>query len=316
MKTKILRTVFLLALIFFLQYNSVLAEGKPPGFSISPSFQEINIQKDQASVPFSIEVKNTTGAPVVFRVSVLDFGTLDESGGVAFLGSSDNLKYSLASWVDLPNDTLVLNPGESQSVKGNIENKESLSPGGHYGAVFFKVEDNEKSASGGESSIAFNPSFASLLFVRKVGGEIYDLSLNSEDFAKSILVLPGQMKLRFRNSGNVHVAPRGTIEISDPLGRQVSKGIINADSSLILPETFRVFPVTLIKITPAVIPGRYTLEINYRYDGESDFSSEKIKFFLFPPIFTAALAVLIALAVYGFVFVLKKRKNGEKKKSK
>jgi len=306
--------VLFFSLTLFAPHNSTQAQEKQPGFSISPFFQEINVQKDQASAPFSIEVKNTTDNPAVFRVSVLDFGTLDESGGVAFLGSADNLKYSLASWISLSSDALVLKPGETQAIKGTIENRESLSPGGHYGAIFFKIEDADNNVTDNKQSpVTFDPSFASLLFVRKVGGETYGLNLNNKDFAKSIFTLPGWIKLRFQNTGNVHVIPRGTVEISDPWGRQVLKSIINNESSIILPETFRVFPGTFRQIVPVFVPGRYTLIVNYRYDGKNDFVSERVNFFLIPPIFMLVLIVLMFALAGHVLFKVKKRKKAELK---
>jgi hypothetical protein len=297
------------SLILSSHNNLAQAQEKQPGFLISPYFQEINLQKDQASAPFSIDVKNTTGNPAVFRVSVLDFGTLDESGGVAFLGSADNLKYSLASWVNLSNDTLVIKPGETQTVKGTIENKESLSPGGHYGAVFFKLEDNANVSDGKQDQVAFNPSFASLLFVRKVGGEIYGLNLNNKDFPKNIFILPSWIRLRFQNTGNVHVIPRGTAGITDPLGRLVLKSVINTESSIILPETFRLFSGKFSQIAPIFVPGHYALIVNYRYDGKDDFVSGKTYFFLIPPIFMLALVFLIAVVTGYIIFKNKKKKK-------
>lgn len=288
------------SLLFFRQINPAEAQDAQPGFSINPFYQSIDIQRDQQSVPFSVKLKNTTSVPAVFRVTILDFGTLDESGGVAFLGASDNLKYGLASWVKLPNDTLVLAPGEEQTVSGTIENRESLSPGGHYGAVFFKIEDNSGNmADGQKDAIAFNPSMASLLFVRKIGGEIYALNLDSFDFARNIFIQPDKLSLRFQNPGNVHIVPRGTAEVFDPLGRLIAKSIVNSDSGIILPETFRMFSAKFMSIAPAFIPGRYTMLINYRYDGKADFAPEHKSFFFIPPYFILAVLFLIGIVIFG-----------------
>ncbi|MDR3583242.1 MAG: hypothetical protein P4L62_02700 [Candidatus Pacebacteria bacterium] len=284
------------------------AQAAPSGFSITPFYQSIDLKKDQASAPFTINVKNTTAAPAVFRVSVLDFGTLDESGGVAFLGASDNLKYGLASWVNLSNDTLVLAPGEERQVDGTIENRESLSPGGHYGAVFFKIDDNGGNTADSQSdSIAFDPSLASLLFVRKTGGETYGLNLDSFEASKNIFTLPDQIRLRFQNTGNVHVVPRGTVEIFDPTGRMVAKSIINSESGIILPETFRLFPSKFMPISFAYLPGRYTMAIDYRYDGQDNFTTRKTIFFFVPLNFVGLVVLVIGLMVAVHVIHKKKK---------
>lgn len=303
--------LLILLLAFSAPVAGVRAEGQAMGFSISPFFQEISIGKDQTSAPFSVAVRNTTNAPVVFRLSVLDFGTLDESGGVAFLGASDNLKYSLASWVSLPDDTLVLPPGEARTVTGAIENRESLSPGGHYGALFFKIEED----GGGDSSqkIAFDPSFASLLFVRKIGGETYGLNLNRIDFPVNRFTVPDALKLRFQNTGNVHVTPRGTAEVTDPLGRLVLKSVVNGESGIVLPESFRVFPGKFFPVAPLLVPGRYILSVAYRYDGRDDFVTERRSFVLIPPLFLLAFGATLAGAGGAFVWLRNKRRLYAKK---
>lgn len=320
MKTekKFLALVFLAAGILFSQNNFAWAQDDAHGFSITPFFQEINVSKDQNKAPFSVEVKNNTAASMVFRVSVLDFGALDETGGVAFLGQSDNLKYGLASWISLQNDTLVINPGETQILKGDVENKDSLSPGGHYGAIFLKIEDNEK-ATDEKQSIALDPSFASLLFVRKTGGEIFGLDLKNKDYSRSIFILPDFVGLRFQNPGNVHVTPRGVVGITDPLGRTIQKGIINEQSGLVLPETFRLFTIKMLNLTKAFIPGRYALAVSYRYDGRDDFTLDNNSFIFIPPIFILSILVLIVFGI--FIYFYKKEKfnlfkNGYFKKRK
>ena len=309
-KNKFLLFIFLVVGILFLRNNYALAQNDAHGFSITPFFQEINISKDQNEVPFSIEVRNNTDTAIVLRVSVLDFGTLDESGGVAFLGQSDNLKYGLASWISLQNDTLVINPGETQNLKGNIENKDSLSPGGHYGAIYFKTEDNEK-ITDEKQNIAFDSSFASLLFVRKIGGEIFELNLNSKEYDSSVFNMPNSVKLRFQNSGNVHIAPRGIVEIADPFGRIVQKGIINEQSGIVLPETFRLFTIKMMDLTEAFVPGRYKLSIEYRYDGKDDFTKDISSFFFVPPIFILSILVLTAIGIAAYFRKKRKIKTNE-----
>jgi len=300
---------FIFAAMLF-RSQAVFADQGLAGFSINPFIQNIDIQKDQTGVPFSVAVTNNTGSQVNLDVSVLDFGTLDESGGVAFLGSSDNAKYSLASWITLSANTLVLAPQQSQTLTGSIKNDDSLSPGGHYGAVMFKIQDDSNANADQNDHVAFNPSFASLLFVRKIGGETYGLHLDSEQVAKNLFSLPDSITLRFQNTGNVHVTPRGDVELSDPLGRLVAKSFINEQSGIILPETSRVFPEKFLSIAPAFLPGRYTLKTNYRYDGLDIFSDSSQTFLLVPPLFILAVVILLlVLVAMGYVLAKKKRKT-------
>jgi len=308
MKKIFVSLFFVLSLTGFIT-NYAQAQDGAEGFSVNPFFQDVALEKDQAEKAFKVEIGNNTENTVVLKLSTLDFGVLDESGGVAFVGSAENLtnKYALASWISLDKDALVLNPGEKQSVRVTIQNKESLSPGGHYAAIMAKVDLSGDNNNGGSSEVALEPSFSSLIFVRKLGGEIYGLDLRDKEIAKSILGMPTAVRLRFQNTGNVHVAPRGIVTLSDPIGRMVKKAIINQDSGLILPESFRVFPTNLQEIAPAFIPGRYNLSVDYRFDGKEDFTIEQQSIFIIPAIDILALLIVIA-AGYVLVKIRRRRK--------
>jgi hypothetical protein len=307
-KKLIYLSILAIGALFFSKNALAEADQISKGFSVSPFFQELSVQEKDDKIPFTIEIKNNNELVTVFRISVLDFGALDESGGVAFLGSSDNLKYGLASWIILENDTVVIAPGETQTVKGSIENRDSLSPGGHYAAVYFKMEENENSVKDNKN-VALDTSFASLLFVRKIGGEIYGLNLNNVDFPFSIFKLPASVGLRFQNPGNVHVLPRGTIELTDPFGRKIQRGIINEQSAIILPETFRVFKTEMLKLTTAFVPGEYKLDVFYRFDGKTDFTRKNQSFFFVPPLFIGSVVSLLILIAGVISFIKKKNKK-------
>jgi hypothetical protein len=246
------------------------AQDAPGTLSVGPAFQEVVLGEGDLERAFSMKVSNTTGSVVALRLSVVDFGTLDESGGVAFLGAQDGFTdaYGLASWMRLESDALALGPGESQAVRVTVENRESLSPGGHYGAVVFHTEKTgDEPASRAGATVAMDQAFSSLVFVRKTGGETYGLELKEAEASPGLFRLPAKVRLRFRNQGNVHAVPRGLVTVTDPSGRIVRRGEINPESSVILPETFRSYAVALRPVEAAFLPGTYELKVRYRHDG-------------------------------------------------
>ncbi len=296
--------------LFFIKGDVALAQ-TVSGLTVNPVFQEVTLEGTKAE-PFSVAVTNGTDVLVTLRVSVLDFGSLDESGGVAFLGAQNDFekKYALAAWMQPEKDTLTLRPGETQSVRVTVENRDSLSPGGHYAALVFKAGDDTGSAAG-ENSIAVNQYFSTLVFVKKIGGEIYRMDLKDFDYApKNLFRFPRKTTLRFQNSGNVHLTPRGTVTVADPLGRTVAKGIVNEESALILPESLRLYPVTLKGLAANLIPGRYTLMITSRYDGREGFDTESTRFFFVPPL---AIVLVLGIAVIAGWCVWRWRKKSQKK---
>ncbi|MDO8241292.1 MAG: hypothetical protein Q7T51_04925 [Candidatus Moranbacteria bacterium] len=310
-------TVFAIILILGLivcTNNKASAQDEAKGFSITPFFREVVLSENSRVEKFELEVVNSRDFPAVFRISALDFGSLNETSGVAFAGSQDlNSKYNLASWISLERDAIVLAPGEKQIVRGTVENKEVLSPGGHYAAVVFKMENDGNDAM---SNVDLRPSVASLIFVRKMGGEIYGLNLKEHSIARSFWGLPTAVRLRFQNTGNVHLSPRGTVKVADMLGREVRRGIINEESSLILPETFRVFPTNLRNFVIAFIPGMYNIAIDYRYDGEEGFMTQQQQIFVVPMAFNIFFLIVVSIIGVYFGIRYKLKSNAKTNKHK
>lgn len=264
--------IFLFIFLLFCSFSlDVRAEGGGT-LSVSPLFIDISLGEGEKMKDFHLDVSNTTREPVVLRLSLVDFGSLNESGGIAFLGKDgggDN-RYALASWIVPERDVVTLLPDMTETLKFTVENRESLSPGGHYGAVLFSVEREGRSNQDTLSQVSVNPTFSALVFAKKEGGVQYKLDVKQWNFDQYSWRsgLPERMALRFQNSGNVDVTPRGRVIMTDPLGRLVAKGILNEDSARILPESFRMYRARLTSLFPCIIPGFYSVTTEYRFDGQ------------------------------------------------
>ena len=290
----------LMSLIFFVYPSLTLADStKTKGFTVSPPFQEVVVSKDQTKTSFFVEIANNGSLSQTLSLSIVDFGTLDESGGVAFLGSklSDwQKKYGLASWVSIEKDIVIIAPKSSEKINVTIDNKDSLSPGGHYAGLMGTLITD---ALSGKNTVGISQVFASLIFAKKIGGEKYDLLLNRADLNNFYpLKIPDEVKLRFQNRGNVHVTPRGTVTITDPFKRIVASGVINPESAIIIPESFRVYPVVVRAISPVFVPGRYTMTVQYRYDGKDSFS--KVQYSLY---FFGLFSIIAGFVILGLLLL-------------
>jgi hypothetical protein len=295
----------------FLPTEALHAQGVSGGLTISPAFQEVLLDEKATTKDFTVSVSNHSQTSVVLRVSVYDFGSLDESGGVAFLGGTNDLekKYALASWVRPAKDVLTIAPDTTETLSVTIENRDSLTPGGHYGAIAFKTEDAAVQESDGDM-VSVNQLFSTLVFVKKVGGEIYQLELKESSYTGNLVRLEDVLRLRFENSGNVHVVPRGRVEVTDPLGRLIAKGVINQESAIILPESLRAYSVRLASMARSFIPGRYTMTIAYRYDGLDAFTMSSLQFDFIPP---PAMLAFLAFIAGGWYVTKRRRQSGEKR---
>lgn len=279
------------------------------GFTVTPMIQEVILEEGEATETYTTTVTNETAALATFELSVIDFGSLDESGGVAFVGATGALeeKYALASWMQPETNELTVGPGETGSVKVRIENRENLSPGGHYGALVFK---SASAARPDVPSVAINQIFSSLVLVKKTGGAKYGLTLASLDRPQRWFLFDRTVTPRFQNPGNVHVVPRGEVRVTDPLGRLVYRGVLNEGSAVILPETFREYPFKLFSVERAFIPGRYSFDFSYRYDGREEKELWSTQFLYFPPLSSLVIAGMTACVGLFLWFRRKKARSG------
>lgn len=262
---------------------------KSGGVTITPAMQEVEIKDSLIKQSGTFTVRNNSDQPAAFELSAIDMGALDETGGLIFSGLPQDYlkKYGLAEWVELPRKRIEIATAKTETVSFNIRNSENLSPGGHYGAII--VKQVPRQAAQPVRQVTISPQAASLLFLLKRGGEVYKLSLPGFRANTSVWNLPTKVELPFKNEGNVHVVPRGIVRLKNTLGNEIAKAVINPESSYVLPERSRALHVAFDNLPKNIWPGRYTIEVDYRYDGQENFTRVSQTFY------TANLRVLLAL---------------------
>jgi hypothetical protein len=119
-----------------------------------------------------------------------------------------------------------------------IDNSSSLTPGGHYGAILATAQtaptDKPMQARVGVLAV-----LSSLILLVKDGGPPPNLDLKSQTISGRGLQLPSQVDQQFVNAGDVHVVPRGVVQVIDPAGHVVERGALNVNSGIILPAIRR-----------------------------------------------------------------------------
>ena len=280
-----------------LDSHPATAAAAPSGITISPAFQMVTIQPGASRQPVTFKITNDRPVAQDLSFAVRDFNTLNESGGLFFVGTNPTAlqkKYGLAKWLDLPQKNLTVRPKQTVTVSGSVLNLPDLSPGGHYGALMVSLGDGVVSGK-----VGFQPIASSLLFVTKPDGDTHRLGLSSVNFSENTFKLPSSVSLRFHNDGNTHLVPRGAIYLEDPSGKVISKGIINDDSGIILPETFRRYSVPMRTLSSSNKIGKYKLRVDYRFDGFDAFRSYQKSFWHLPISTTAVIAALIIISLVG-----------------
>ncbi len=287
---------------------SVLKAASGDELNIAPALQEVIVTGTDITKPVTVTVANSGPSSRTYKLSVVDFGSLGESGGLAFLGQTANEsehRFGLSPWVQAP-ATVNVAARSSSDVVITIENRTTLSPGGHYAAVIVTPVDQASKPK----QVQLQQQLASLILLRKTGGEQYRFGVSGQSFNSNWLKLPGSINLRVANSGNVHVVPRGLIRLVDPRGEVVYRATINQGSSFILPGSVRNFNVTLMKQKNALWPGKYLLLTQTRNDGSDSVQTIKKEIWYLGYIGVIAIVALVGLALLAIVaiWLIRKRK--------
>lgn len=272
------------------------------GVTISPPLKEITLGPGLLETTTDVTIQNNTDQSIQAHLQLVDLKALGLYGGSSLDKAGLTDKYDLANWMSLPGgDTVPVASHQTVKAKVKITNRDDLSPGGHYGAVVVTTSSDNTI----KSEVNISQQVVSLLFIKKLGGEVYGLELGQMTYKGSDI--PQEVTLPFKATGNVHVVPRGYVEVTDPTGKLVAKGIINQDSSLILPGSTRQFVTLMQPVSGADKPGRYKLTAYYRYDGQNDFKTQSMYFNHGNVIvhWLAVAAIIVTIAGLGIFIVLK-----------
>lgn len=272
---------------------------------VSPQLIQLDLSKDPPEAEYTYT--NNTSQTVELSLSMQDVKELEDRGipGIIDPNVTKDYNYGLSNWARFSNNNLVILPGESKTVTVFID-KTRLTLGGHYGSVLAEIvqKDNQK-------TVKLRAIISTLLFVRS-GSEyeqeranIVQISNDSELFS-----FPSTITFRLQNTGNVDLTPYGIISVTNPLGNEVARGIINEDSLITLPDSTRRYIVKINKYADIVLPGIYQTTVKLKY-GKHKFALEESSYFFIlgevNKYLVIGIVVMIGLAGSGFIVWKKKR---------
>lgn len=297
------RFIVLLLLLFCVK--SVSAQDG--SVAVSPAFNDIVIGPGVTRQTVELTYTNRSTSVVELEIGSVDFKQQD-NGVIQFVGQdAGSYSYSLASFLTPEASSLVLNPGEKKIFEVAVQNRQSLSPGGHYAAVVAKLKAAGRIGLGAK----VEPSLSALILLRKTGGERFNMSLTASDWPQDTFVfsVPRSVLFTFQNEGNVHLIPYGTAEIKDIFGRVTHKGVLNTSSLRVFPETRRYIGADFNKIA-----WQLPLSLN-SFTVKGNDSLNKVAFtynasFIY---IDPLISGMIVISLIGIWILLRKRKTRRKK---
>jgi hypothetical protein len=253
-------------------------------------------------------VTNDSDNATTLFAYIRDFKSEGEDGQARLIEpGSENGPY-MSSWIQITNKGVSFAPGETKDFNFKIAVPTNAGPGGYYGALVFgtkapnvKVDSAEKGAAIGVAQQA------AVLVLIQIAGQVNESAI-IRDFStdKSLYNTPFSTTFltRIENQGNVHIKPRGVIQVYNVMGKEVSNIKINDKSANVLPKTIRKFD-NIWKDSFGF--GRYKAVLSLSYGtsaengGTGMQSLNSITYFWVLPFKIVGIILLIVIGIFLFI---------------
>ncbi|MDE2041184.1 MAG: hypothetical protein KGI59_02285 [Patescibacteria group bacterium] len=269
-------------------------------FVVGPGKTELILNPGESRTVI-ISIANRLGTEKTFSLSEEDTeGSNDPNQPIVLLGD-DRGPYSLKDVLSIATTSVDIPHAEKAFVPVTISIPADAQPGGLYGSVLVSVKANaDASPADSANTTDSNPvitRLATLFFVRVAGnadesGRLADFSLSG---GHSIMFdeQPLDFNLVFKNDGNVHLVPHGTITVSNIFNSPIAN--IDVDPWFAMPQSLRFRQISWM---PPFLFGRYTARayISRGYASTSD--QANIVFWVIPWKIIAGIVVGLTLVVF------------------
>ena len=282
-------------------------------FVVEPGKTEVFLNPGE-SVVKNISVVNRVNKTVRFKLSAEDFvGTDDPNQPLVLLGDT-NSPYSLKDFIVPEIAEFSLEFGEKITIPVTVSVPTNAEPRGYYGALIISNDPDKLSAETTKEVEGKTRLISRIgsLFLLRINGEGREQG-NIEGF-KAIgptkmfySQRPTGFEIAYKNTGNVHLVPYGTINIKNIFGQVIKT--LPVDAYFALPNSTRYREVNW---TPGFSLGRYTANLSLYKGYNNEYAESKFAFWVIPwkiliPVF---LGIMLVIALFYYIltrFELRKK---------
>lgn len=193
------------------------------------------------SVSTELKIKNGGLQDENLKITLMKFRAYEASGKPQLMEREDGDIFF--DWVRFSEPVFTIAPNEWKTVIATFDIPKEASFGYYYAFVFSRAED-EKPLEEKQTALVGGTAVLVLLEARipdaKRQVEVTEFSLERAFYE----FLPATFTVRLKNTGNVHIAPRGNIFIDQGNTRDIAILEINQSKGNILPNSSREFDTT------------------------------------------------------------------------
>lgn len=292
--------VFLLPNILYAADNEI---NSGSGFTIEPAISHVSVGRGMI-LKSGLSIKNQGDLPITITISVEDFESKDDFGGVKLLGVGDkDDQISASGWISYPKEKLIIPAKEKLIVPYSISVPDDASFGGR--SVVFIIE-----SSGGNIHSKVN----TLCFLTVPGDAKEDLLLNNFSFYPFITPRStGNLHIELKNAGKTHARPEGFLVIRNMFGIERGRYELINENSLgtIIPTAKRSSDYSWEGSMNSFDFGLWNAKIELKYGTNGDHLISDRAFFLVLP-WKALLLTIIILGGSISFFIYSTRKLRKK----
>ncbi|MEI7498323.1 MAG: hypothetical protein WCK11_03515 [Candidatus Falkowbacteria bacterium] len=193
----------------------------------------------------SIKITNVSETTKKIYAYLRDFTAEGEEGRPRLIIPGTEQGSFLSSWISMQKTSYDFLPNQQQEFTFTIRIPKDTGPGGYYGAVVFGTNPPELRPDSGDkgAAIGISQQAASLILLQIAGDAQESATIRDFTADKQIYGTPYEVKFqtRIENEGNVHLKPRGSIEISNMFGRKIETLMVNEQNANVLPKSIRKY---------------------------------------------------------------------------
>lgn len=248
----------------------------------------------------TLKVRNDASSTQNYTITVEDFIVIDNIGTPVPLATKASNRWSLANWVVAPTQ-IPVDAGGMQIINISVKIPMTALPGGHYAMLTYTPNADAKPGDLKQTGNVITQRVGTLLYVTVSGPINEKATITRFTSPKFVEMGPVEFAGTIESMSDVHVNPKGTITIKNPLNIKIAE--ISVDAGNVFPETSRDFTALWNQKWGW---GRYSADLSLAYGTAGSLIAASTSFWLFPiRLVIYALTALIAILV--IILVLNKR---------
>lgn len=225
-----------LVFVFLFSFSARAADG---ALRLTTSPLPINLSVEPGhSVSTQLRIKNDGDQRENLRIDLMKFKADGESGAPMPLDRESGDDF--LDWVRFSEDTFSIEPNQWKTINATFDVPETAAFGYYYAIVFSR--SGEMTSTGERQTTVTGGTAVLVLLEAKVPNAKREVTVTSFSAdRKWYEFLPATFTVKLRNTGSVHIAPRGNLFIGRPGEKADTVMEVNLGKGNILPDSNRAF---------------------------------------------------------------------------